>query len=214
LMELPDSVTKLTWDNAVMVSPNTAAALGVTDRMLATLSIDGRSVRVAVVLTPGQAAGSLKLYFGYGRTAAGRVGGDEENPEAAKGVGVNAYRLRSKQIWSFARGAKLEPSSDRYKLAMTQDKHSIDRIGKFGTADRLPQLVREATLTQYEEHPDFAKHVRGPSLGDEHRPQQVHRLQRLRGGLPGGEQHPGRRQGPRVHGPRDAVAAHRSLLQG
>ncbi|MEY4547720.1 MAG: hypothetical protein RL685_3915 [Pseudomonadota bacterium] len=159
LMELPDSVTKLTWDNAVMVSPNTAAALGLTDRMLATLSIDQRSLRVAVVLTPGQAAGSLKLYLGYGRTAAGRVGGDDENPDAAQGVGVNAYRLRSKQIWSFARGAKLEPSSDRYRLAMTQDKHSIDRIGKFGTEDRLPMLVRQATLTEYEEHPDFAKHV-------------------------------------------------------
>jgi len=159
LMELPDGATKLTWDNALLISPNTAQALGVKDGMLVTVSIEGQSLRVVAWLSPGQATGSLKLYLGYGRTAAGRVGGDEENPDAAVGVGVNAYRLRSKKVWDFARGAKVEPSSDRYRVASTQDKHGIDKIGKYGTAERLPMLVREATLTEYEEHPDFAKHV-------------------------------------------------------
>jgi MoCo/4Fe-4S cofactor protein with predicted Tat translocation signal len=157
LMELPDSATKLTWDNALLVSPATAALLGVTDGMRVSLSLETESVSVPVLLSPGQARGSVKLYLGYGRTAAGRVGGDEESSEPS--VGVNAFRLRSKRIWDFARGASVKPSGDRYKMATTQDKHSIDRIGKFGTLDRLPMLVREATLTEYEEHPDFAQHA-------------------------------------------------------
>ncbi len=158
LQELPDTATKLTWDNALMLSPKTAKTLGVTDNMLATVTVDGRSLTVPAILSPGQATGSVKLYLGYGRTAAGRVGG-QGGGEAVDSVGVNAYRLRSKRVWSFARGATVKPTSTRYKLATTQDKHTMDRIGKFGTDERLPMLVRQATFKEYQEEPDFAKHV-------------------------------------------------------
>jgi Fe-S-cluster-containing dehydrogenase component len=169
LQELPDMATKLTWDNALLIAPKTAEALGVNDQMLVTLSIDGRSLVVPALLSPGQAAGSLKLYLGYGRTAAGRVGGikggmfgwdDEIGP-----IGVNAYPLRSKRLWSFARGASVKTTGDRFKLATTQDKHTMDRIGKFGTEERLPMLVRQANLKEFKEEPDFAKHrVHHPPL--------------------------------------------------
>src|SRR6185436_17432595 len=48
LMELPDSATKLTWDNALLVSPNTAKQLGVTDGMRVMLSIETESLSVPV----------------------------------------------------------------------------------------------------------------------------------------------------------------------
>jgi molybdopterin-containing oxidoreductase family iron-sulfur binding subunit len=159
LQELPDSATKLTWDNALLISPKTARALGIADGMHVTVSVDGRSLSVPVMLTPGQATGSLKLNLGYGRTAAGRIGGQRAAAEPIDSVGVSAYRLRSKRLWSFARGATVKANSDRRRLATTQDKHSMDRIGKFGTEERLPMLVRQATLKEYEEHPDFAQHV-------------------------------------------------------
>jgi molybdopterin-containing oxidoreductase family iron-sulfur binding subunit len=166
LMELPDSATKLTWDNALLVSPNTAKQLGVTDGMRVMLSIETESLSVPVLLSPGQATGSVKLYLGYGRTAAGTVAGRavaggsvSSGAGEEPSIGVNAYRLRSKRLWDFARGASIKPSSEKYRMATTQDKHTIDRIGKFGTADRLPMLVREATFTEYEEHPDFASHA-------------------------------------------------------
>ncbi|HWO13638.1 MAG TPA: molybdopterin oxidoreductase, partial [Polyangiaceae bacterium] len=164
LQELPDTATKLTWDNALLMSPKTAEALGITDSVLTTLSIDGRSIEVPALLSPGQATGSLKLYLGYGRTAAGNVAGIL-GPDPVDPIGVNAYRLRSKRVWGFARGASVKLSGGRYKLATTQDKHTMDRIGKFGTADRLPMLVRQATLHEYREEPDFAKHkVHHPPL--------------------------------------------------
>ncbi len=159
LQELPDSTTKLTWDNAVLIGPKTAKALGVTDGMRVKLSVHGRTLSVPALLSPGQAPGSLKLYLGYGRTAAGRVGGQSAGASPVDSVGVNAYLLRSKRLWSFARGASLEPTRERYRLATTQDKHSMDRIGKFGTDERMPMLVRQASFSEYQEHPDFAQHV-------------------------------------------------------
>jgi Fe-S-cluster-containing dehydrogenase component len=164
LQELPDMATKLTWDNALLLSPKTAKALNVTDNMLVTLSVDGRSLTVPAMLSPGQATGSLKLYLGYGRTAAGRIAGIKVNGllgmgEVVDPVGVNAYPLRSKRLWSFGRGASVKPTSDKYKLATTQDKHTMDRIGKFGIEDRLPMLIRQASLEKFKEEPDFAKHV-------------------------------------------------------
>jgi molybdopterin-containing oxidoreductase family iron-sulfur binding subunit len=114
------------------------------------------------MLNPGQASGSLKLYLGYGRTAAGRIGGLHTGIfgwDEVGVIGVNAYPLRSKRTWTFARGASVKPTTKKYKLATTQDKHTMDRIGKFGTDERMPMLVRQATLKQYQEEPDFAKHV-------------------------------------------------------
>ena len=55
--------------------------------------------------------------------------------------------------------------------------------------------------------------VQGLRLGHGDRPERLHRLQRLRGRLPGREQHPGRRQGAGAARPRDALAPHRPLLQ-
>jgi molybdopterin-containing oxidoreductase family iron-sulfur binding subunit len=163
LQELPDQATKLTWDNALLVSPKTAKVLGVTDQMLVTVSVEGRSLSVPALLSPGQAAGSVKLYLGYGRTAAGRVGGIKGGKfgwdDDVGTIGVNAYPLRSKNLWSFGRGATVKISSNRFKLATTQDKHTMDRIGKFGTEERLPMLVRQANLKEYKAEPDFAKHV-------------------------------------------------------
>ncbi len=159
LQELPETVTKLTWDNALLLSPKTASLLGVQDNTTVSVSVDGRSLTVPAMLSPGQAPGSVKLHLGFGRTAAGSVGGHSGTPEPSPLVGVNAYQLRSKRLWSFGRGAVVKPTGDGYRLATTQDKHSMDRIGKFGTQDRLPMLVREANLSEYQEKPDFAQHM-------------------------------------------------------
>ncbi|MET0413279.1 MAG: Fe-S-cluster-containing hydrogenase [Polyangiaceae bacterium] len=159
LQEVPDSLTKLTWDNALLIGPKHAKALGIDTGRRVQLSIDGRTLNVPVLVAPGQAPGSLKLQLGYGRTAAGRVGGRVKGPDPVEPVGVNAYTLRSKNVWDFARGAKIEATHDDFKLATTQDKHNIDQIGRRGTEQRLPALVREATLAEYKEHPDFAAHV-------------------------------------------------------
>jgi anaerobic selenocysteine-containing dehydrogenase len=89
LQECPDPLTKLTWDNAALIGPQTAKALQVTSQTLATLQLDGRELQVPVYVMPGQAEGSIAIALGYGRTRAGLVGGHTHHAAVAP-VGVNA----------------------------------------------------------------------------------------------------------------------------
>jgi molybdopterin-containing oxidoreductase family iron-sulfur binding subunit len=78
LQETPDFLTKLVWDNVAIVSPATAEKLGVQQGSVVRLETHGRSLELPVFVLPGQARGSIGIALGYGRTAAGHVGGDSE----------------------------------------------------------------------------------------------------------------------------------------
>ncbi|HYM81383.1 MAG TPA: TAT-variant-translocated molybdopterin oxidoreductase, partial [Candidatus Limnocylindria bacterium] len=86
LQELPKSLTKLTWDNAALVSPATAARLALISGDVVELRQGGRTIRIPVWLAPGQAPDTLTLHLGYGRTRAGRAG---------NGTGFNVNPLRT-----------------------------------------------------------------------------------------------------------------------
>ncbi len=153
LQEMPDPVTKLVWDNAVLLSPATAKAKGLRTGELVGIQYRDKTLKMPVMILPGQADHSVVVNLGYGRTAAGRVGND---------VGFNAYRLRSvNQPW-FDRGATLQKTGETYKLANTQDHWSME--GR--------PLVREASLDHFRENPKFAsemvEHPPLKSLWEEH----------------------------------------------
>ncbi len=151
LQELPDPLTKLTWDNAAFVSPATARELGVRSGDVLELTAKDRSIEIAAFVQPGQAEQTIVLPLGYGRVAAGRVG---------DGVGVNTYALRTSGAMDVLTSVKVEKTGRRYKLATTQDHQAIDsKVGREATAERLGELVREADVEHYRTHPDFAKHV-------------------------------------------------------
>lgn len=161
LQELPEPVMKLTWDNAAFISPKTAAALGVEDCTLITLTIDDRSITLPALMCPGQAPGSLRLVLGYGRTGAGVVGGtnDPRHLDPVDPVGVSVYPLRTIESWDYVTGVKVSPTGKKYKLATTQDKHPMDDIGREGTQERLPLLVRQDTFEHFKENPEHIKHL-------------------------------------------------------
>lgn len=83
LNELPDPVTKATWGNPLLLSTADAERLGLEDEALVEITAGTESVRVPVVIQPGQTPGVASLALGYGR----RTG------NVAAGVGVNAYPL-------------------------------------------------------------------------------------------------------------------------
>lgn len=143
LQELPKPFTKLTWDNAALVSPATAERLGLRNNDIVELSLDGRSVRTAVWILPGQPVDSVTLHLGYGRTNAGKVG---------TGAGANAYALRTSGAQWFSRGLEIRKTRERYTLAVTQLHHSME-----GRA-----IVRAGTLDEYMENPSFAKEMGHP----------------------------------------------------
>ncbi|MFH1919786.1 MAG: 4Fe-4S binding protein, partial [Planctomycetota bacterium] len=157
LQEFPDPMTKLTWGNAALLGPSTAERLGVGNDMLVTLAVGERQVEIPAYIVPGVAAGTVVVSLGYGRTAAGSVGGDEADDTPP--VGTDVYPLRTSDSMHVAVGATLTPTGRQYPLAGTQDHHAIDTVGRVGREKRVGVLIREATLDHYREHPDFARHA-------------------------------------------------------
>jgi len=156
LQETPHLVSKMTWDNAALLSPATAKRLGVQIGTLVRLDLDGRSLEIPAFILPGQADDSIGLALGYGRTAAGLVGGSERQGIAP--VGVNVTPLRTTAALHAATGAKLTPLGGHYKFALTQDHHAIDKVGLEAIGKRVGELVREGTHEQYQQDPDFVQH--------------------------------------------------------
>jgi molybdopterin-containing oxidoreductase family iron-sulfur binding subunit len=130
LQELPDPLTKITWDNPALVSPKTAESLGVASEDVVRLEYGGRSLELPAWIVPGMADGVVALTLGYGRQRAGRVG---------SGVGFDTFTLRSSKAPGFDSGLKITKAGRRYSLSATQDHGSME--GR--------PIVRESTLAEH-----------------------------------------------------------------
>jgi molybdopterin-containing oxidoreductase family iron-sulfur binding subunit len=145
LQELPKPLTKLTWENAALLSPGTAANLGINTGDVVDLVHQGRSARTPVVTLPGLPDGSVVVSLGYGQHAAS---------EEFTARGFNAYALRtSDQPW-FGTGLEVRKTGSRHELATTQEHFSIE--GR--------HLVRSASLQEFRSNPEFAQAVEQPSI--------------------------------------------------
>jgi len=156
LQETPHLISKLTWDNAAIVSPATAEKLGLQIGSVVQLEWNGRTLDIPVFVLPGQANDSIGVALGYGRTAAGMVGGREADGIAP--VGVDVTPLRTTQAMDFATGLKVTPIAGRHAFATTQDHHAIDRVGLEAIGHRIGELIREGTHDLYQTDPHFAQH--------------------------------------------------------
>jgi molybdopterin-containing oxidoreductase family iron-sulfur binding subunit len=136
LQELPKQLTKLTWDNAALLSPATAERLSLSNMEVVELQYKERTVRASVWILPGQPDNTVTVHLGYGRTHAGRVG---------TGMGFNAYALRTSDSPWFGAGLTIKRTGERYPLACTQDHQSME--GR--------HLVRSGTLAHFKQHPHF-----------------------------------------------------------
>jgi MoCo/4Fe-4S cofactor protein with predicted Tat translocation signal len=161
LQELPKPLSKLTWDNAALISPNTAKQLGITktigkkggDIYVDTLKIthQGRTFTemVPTWITPGQPDGVITIHLGYGRTHAGHVG---------NGKGFNAYQIRTADSpWS-ASGVQVEKGVGQALVAVTQ-LHFMLEDRDFSKEDR--DVLRSQTLEEY---------LKGTPAGESHDP--------------------------------------------
>jgi Fe-S-cluster-containing dehydrogenase component len=148
--ELPDPISRLTWDNAALVSPATAQKLGVeldtsasgrtdTARMIR-ITAGGASLELPLLVSPGHADRSVTVALGYGRRTIGRVG---------SAVGFDAYPLRSAAAPFVVAGAGVEllPAERTHKVAVTHGHWNME--GR--------DLFREGTLAEFKENPAFAK---------------------------------------------------------
>ncbi|MBI2816337.1 MAG: TAT-variant-translocated molybdopterin oxidoreductase [Acidobacteria bacterium] len=158
LQELPKPITRLTWDNAALVSPATAEKLGFSHKVgfqggehgqtyadVGEVTVEGRSVRAPVWIVPGHADNCVTLQLGYGRKYAGHLG---------TAIGYDAYAVRSSANQWSAPECTLRKTGERMQLACVQFHHSME--------GREP--VRAASLEKFQSEPDFARaHEKEPA---------------------------------------------------
>jgi molybdopterin-containing oxidoreductase family iron-sulfur binding subunit len=137
LQELPKPLTKLTWDNAAIFSPATAARLSLAKEDVVRITLAGRSVDAPVWIEPGHPDDSATVHFGYGRTRGGRF---------AAGAGFNAYAIRTSGALWIARGAQIAKTGAKHPLACTQLHQNME--GR--------DLVRAANVEEFRKDPGFA----------------------------------------------------------
>lgn len=138
LQELPDPITKATWDNYITMSLADAGyRLNEGKTKMANLTVGGKTMKVPVLVQPGQANGTIGLAIGYGRTSAGKV---------ANGIGVNAYPLIDKTNGVYntniTSGVSVELTEEVYQLAQTQSQQTF--VGR-------QTVIQESTLSEYKQ---------------------------------------------------------------
>ncbi len=178
LQEMPKPITLLTWDNAALMSPQTAAtlfnitfppdpagfvidesdpvqvrgyfeALKDLDGRRVTLTLNDNNLSIPLMMVPGHAENAVTLYLGYGQQQAGQVGNN---------TGFDAYRLRPADAPWFAPGLNMTTGSGSYPLVTVQTHHNME--GR--------HQIRVGTLETFREDPEFVNHI-GHTLSAEER---------------------------------------------
>lgn len=139
LMELPDPISRLSWDNYITISPKDAESLGLENSLNARMQLDGDTVNVTangvtlkdvpVFIQPGQADGSLGLALGYGKKDSGKVAE----------TGVNAYPLFDGYN-TVITNVKIEKSGDGHEFAGMQLQNTL--MGRY-------EIAKEVTLDDF-----------------------------------------------------------------
>jgi Fe-S-cluster-containing dehydrogenase component/anaerobic selenocysteine-containing dehydrogenase len=138
LLETPQPVTRVAWENYLSIASSEANKMGVEDGDIVSLSVNGNSVQVPVLVQPGMAAGVAAIDLGWGHRSVGEMG---------NGHGVDAFalaKLNAAEIEYTLTGATLTPTGNKIRLASVQ-RHS-------GTEHR--PIVFSTTLEEFHHDPE------------------------------------------------------------
>jgi molybdopterin-containing oxidoreductase family iron-sulfur binding subunit len=176
LQEVPDPLTKITWDNAVLLSHKTAQAFGIEPASASShsvnyldITLDGKKLSIPAWIMPGVADFTLVLSLGYGRTYPNYaiqfetknhpLEGDMNDQNISVGFDVNV--LRSDTRFAFAQGATATKNEATYEIAAVQrlfnSSQTPPKVEALDYQAPARPLVREATLEEYKANPTFAK---------------------------------------------------------
>jgi MoCo/4Fe-4S cofactor protein with predicted Tat translocation signal len=150
MQELPKPLTRLTWDNAALLSPRTAKRLGVpspegsargtwVERV--SLKVGNSSVSIPAWVVPGHPDDTVTVHLGGGRRRAGKVG---------QGVGVDVQPLRSSASEWFRSGGSITREGTKYAMGCTQDHWAMEDASE-------RHLVRTGSFEQWKANPAFAQ---------------------------------------------------------
>ena len=155
LQELPDPVSRATWDNYLTVPYAYAKENNLSLGDVVSLTVGDNSIKVPVLIQPGQANGTLGLAMGYGRTKGGKVieltGGVDAYPFLSYEDGSIQYERIS--------GVGIQKTAESYKIARTQTFSTFYDEGTNqpmvpgfirGDYDRSEHIVKETSLAYYQ----------------------------------------------------------------
>ena len=162
LHELPDPITKITWDNYASLSLGAAASLGVSDGDVVRIE----TIELPVVVQPGQHDRLIAVALGYGRKASERFAGlgprwiDHRPTVNDKGrVGENAAPLLAFEHGSLRydrAGVRITKTGRRIELAATQTRHTLSAPKQLGGEVR--PIVQETTPAKLAKPPEPPEH--------------------------------------------------------
>ncbi len=160
LQEMPDPMSRLTWDNAAVMSPKTAKALGVAADEIVSIKVGGSTVELSTFILPGQPENTIGLALGYGHTHLGQI---------ANGVGHNVYALRNSSAMGWA-AAEVTKTGGKSELATVQDHHIIDKVGKHAYKQRVDEdIIKERSYAEWANPKEVEPKTVALSLFDEHK---------------------------------------------
>jgi molybdopterin-containing oxidoreductase family iron-sulfur binding subunit len=136
LQELPKPITKLTWDNAVLVAKATADRLGVRNEDVVRLKHGDRSIEGPIWIVPGHPGSSVTVHLGYGRRRGGRV---------QAGAGFDAYALLPASGQRIGRGVSIQPAGIRRPLSCTEHHHLLEESDVLAGRN----IIHSGTLAQF-----------------------------------------------------------------
>jgi len=151
LQELPDPISKITWDNYVTMSPKDMEGkynmMARQDReaSVVNVTVNGKTIKLPIVPQPGQAEGTIGIALGYGREKAGTLS------EKTGVVGQNAYpfvQLVNGTMMYGAVDVTVASAGETTKIAGTQIHHTL--MGR--------EIVKETNLENYKKNPKSGNH--------------------------------------------------------
>lgn len=169
LQELPDPVTRATWDNYVIVSPALARTLlkidlnnsGEADayevnppKKVVKVTVDGKSIELPALIIPGTHPNTIAIAVGYGRS--------EKLGKSVIGSGKNAYPLASLNGGSVNfvnTNVTITSTGEKYPVALTQTHNRYDT-----PQGNRTEVIKEITLAAYKHHPTEIREEREAEL--------------------------------------------------
>ena len=136
LQEFPDPISKATWDNYVAVPMSLSKEKDLKQGDLVEVTVNGKTVKLPVLVQPGQAKGTVSIAIGYGRDIPGK----------RRIIGQNVFGFAS-----LAKGyvnfngvtTELKKTGEFYQLAQTQTHNTIMNR----------PIIQDATLEEYQKDP-------------------------------------------------------------
>ncbi|MCB9201592.1 MAG: TAT-variant-translocated molybdopterin oxidoreductase [Flavobacteriales bacterium] len=139
LQELPDPITRTSWDNYITINPVDAEKLGIENKFDGKMSIDGSLINLTVggveltnvpaFIQPGQAVGSIGLALGYGQKGSGKVAE----------TGINAYKLLKGGLKS-QKNVAISTTGEWHEFACIQMQNTL--MGRY-------EIAREVSNFDY-----------------------------------------------------------------